>query len=121
MSQITMPKPDTSIIARQDKIVADLEALIGPNAIISDPIETIAYECDALTAYRCPPLAVALPSSTQEVADLLKYCHQNNIPVIPRGRWYLSSRWRFTHRRCNCHLVWLGSIRCWKLIYPIDI
>ena len=85
MSQIIMPKPDTSIIARQDKIVADLEALIGHRAVISDPIETIAYECDALTAYRCPPLAVALPSSTQEVADILKYCHQNNVPVIPRG------------------------------------
>ena len=30
--------------------------------MIHDPAEVRAYECDAFTAYRCPPLAVVLPA-----------------------------------------------------------
>ena len=44
-----------------------------------------AYECDAFTAYRCPPLAVALPTSTEEVAAVLRICHAEGVPVVPRG------------------------------------
>ncbi|MFW1443019.1 FAD-binding oxidoreductase, partial [Vibrio parahaemolyticus] len=44
-----------------------------------------AFETDALTAYRRMPLAVALPSTTEEVSRLLRYCHQNGIKVVARG------------------------------------
>ncbi len=53
--------------------------------MIHDPHETRAYECDALTAYRCPPLAVTLPRSTEEVAAVLRICHEEGVPVVPRG------------------------------------
>ena len=85
MSQIKMPVPDAQILSQREIIIAGLEAICDPGTIISDPLETIAYECDALTAYSCPPLAVALPRSTDEVVAILKYCHTNNVPVIPRG------------------------------------
>ena len=55
------------------------------DAVISDPHETKAYECDGLTAYRCPPLAAVLPANTQEVADVLRICHREGVPVVPRG------------------------------------
>ena len=80
-----MPVPDAQILSQREIIIAGLEAICDPGTIISDPLETIAYECDALTAYSCPPLAVALPRSTDEVVAILKYCHTNNVPVIPRG------------------------------------
>jgi glycolate oxidase len=38
-----------------------------------------------LTAYRRLPLVVVLPRSTEEVAKVLKYCHQNRLKVVPRG------------------------------------
>ena len=53
--------------------------------MIDDPAEVRAYECDALTAYRCPPLAVVLPASTEEVAAVLRVCHAEGVPVVPRG------------------------------------
>jgi len=31
------------------------------------------------------PLAVALPRTTEEVAAVLRFCHQNGVRVIPRG------------------------------------
>jgi glycolate oxidase len=50
------------------RIVARLQEVLGKAGVIHEEAETRAYECDALTAYKCPPLAVVLPSSTEEVA-----------------------------------------------------
>jgi glycolate oxidase len=85
MSTITMPIPDLGILARSAGIIAKLEAALSPGAVISDPEETRAYECDALTAYRCAPLAVVLPKSTEEVSAAMKICCEERVPVVPRG------------------------------------
>ena len=85
MSTIAMPAPDAAIIARKPEIVAALVAALPADTVISDPEETRAYECDALTAYRCPPLAVVLPRTTEQVAAAMRICHDMGVPVIPRG------------------------------------
>jgi len=85
MSTIQMPKPDASILSRKAEIIAALVEAIGEDGVIHDASETLAYECDAFTAYRCPPLAVCLPATTQEVSKVLKVCHKMGLPVIPRG------------------------------------
>lgn len=84
MSTIAMPVPDSDTLGRRDEIIDALEAAV-PGAVISDPIETRAYECDALTAYRCPPLAVVLPYTTEEVAAAMKVCFDLGVRVVPRG------------------------------------
>ncbi len=80
-----MPTPDASVLDRKEEVVARLSRVLPSDAVISDPAETRAYECDALTAYRCPPLVAVLPSSTEEVAAVLKICHDMGVPVVPRG------------------------------------
>ncbi|ABL72463.1 FAD-binding protein [Paracoccus denitrificans] len=85
MSGIAMPRPDAGILARAPQIVAALRDILPEDAVISDPEETRAYECDALTAYRCPPLAVVLPRTTEEVAAAMRICHEMRVPVVPRG------------------------------------
>jgi glycolate oxidase len=80
-----MPEPSPRILGRKAEIVARLRSLLPEDAVISDPTELRAYECDALTAYRCPPLAVVLPSDTEEVAAVLAACHAEGVPVVPRG------------------------------------
>jgi glycolate oxidase len=80
-----MPVPDSAILSRKPRIVERLEAVLGRANVIHDEAETRAYECDALTAYKCPPLAVVLPSTTEEVAAVLKVCHAEGVPVVPRG------------------------------------
>jgi glycolate dehydrogenase FAD-linked subunit len=80
-----MPEPDPAILARKAEIVGKLQRVLAAGAVIHDPAEVRAYECDALTAYRCPPLAVVLPSSTEEVAAVLRICHAERVPVVPRG------------------------------------
>ncbi len=80
-----MPMPDARILARKARIVERLQKVLPKTAVIHDAAETLAYECDALTAYKCPPLAAILPSSTEEVAAALKICHEEGVPVVPRG------------------------------------
>ncbi|MGR3343724.1 MAG: FAD-linked oxidase C-terminal domain-containing protein [Paracoccaceae bacterium] len=80
-----MPTPSAEILARKAQIVERLLSALPADAVIHDPTETRAYECDALTAYRCPPLAVVLPTSTQDVSAVLKICHDEGVPVVPRG------------------------------------
>ncbi len=80
-----MPVPNADTLSRKPAVVAALEDVLAPGAVIHDPAETRAYECDALTAYRCPPLAVVLPTSTAEVSAVLAICHRMGVPVVPRG------------------------------------
>ncbi len=80
-----MPVPNADLIARKAQIVAALAKVLPAGGVISDIAETRAYECDALTAYRCAPLAVVLPTSTAEVSAVLRICHDMGVPVVPRG------------------------------------
>src|SRR6056297_2265316 len=80
-----MPQPDARVLSLKEQIVSRLRKVLPQDAVISDEMETRAYECDALTAYKCPPLAAVLPASTQEVSDVLRVCHDMGVPVVPRG------------------------------------
>ncbi len=80
-----MPRPNSSVLSRKADLVARLQQVLRADAVISDEAETRAYECDALTAYKCPPLLVVLPSSTEEVSQILRICHEMDVPVVPRG------------------------------------
>ena len=85
MSLLTLPKPDEAILGRRDEIIRQLRKL-APNAtLITDKEGRRTFETDALTAYRCMPLAVVLPESTEEVSAILRYCHDNKVKVVPRG------------------------------------
>jgi glycolate oxidase len=80
-----MPQPSPRVLARKARIVSRLSGVLPREAVISDAMETRAYECDGLTAYTCPPPCVVLPSTTEEVSDVLKICHAEGVPVVPRG------------------------------------
>ena len=80
-----MPAPREDVLEKRSTLVARLREVLPADAVIDDPAETRAYECDALTAYRCPPLAAVLPRSTEEVSAVLRICHALDVPVVPRG------------------------------------
>ncbi|MDP5346340.1 MAG: FAD-binding protein [Paracoccaceae bacterium] len=80
-----MPLPEPEILARRSFILDRLAAVLPKDGLIADAAQTRAYECDALTSYRCAPMAVVLPRSTAEVAAVLRICHEEGVPVVPRG------------------------------------
>jgi glycolate oxidase len=82
---IAFPTPDAAILARRDAILQGLAPLVAPDALIVTEDERRAFETDALTAYRRMPLAVVLPSSTEEVSAVMRFCHANGVKVVARG------------------------------------
>ena len=80
-----MPEPDADVLSRRERIVRDLARIVPGEGIIADTHALKAYECDGLTAYRQPPMIVALPETTGQVAQILRYCHDGGIKVVPRG------------------------------------
>ena len=82
---LTMPIPDAGAIARRSDIAAALRRIVPGEGVIEAPIEMRAYESDGLSAYRQMPLVVVLPETTEQVSQVLRYAHDNNIKVVPRG------------------------------------
>ena len=74
-----------SRVQRQAEIVAALAQVMPGHSILSRHEDTRPFECDGLTAYRESPLVVVLPETEDEVAAILKVCHQLAVPVVARG------------------------------------
>ncbi len=81
MNAITEPL----LKGKQDFLVGLLKPILASDGLLWEPEDTIPYECDGLAAYRQMPLAVALPTTEQQVIDILKICHDHQIPIVPRG------------------------------------
>ena len=82
---VAMPTPDQSVLARRDRIVAGLRAIVPGEGVIAAEREMRPYESDGLTAYRQLPMVVVLPETTAQVSRVLAFCHAERIKVVPRG------------------------------------
>jgi glycolate oxidase len=82
---LALPAADPAILARRGAIARRLRAIVGAEAVIEEEAGRRAYESDGLTAYAALPLLVVLPATTAEVAAVLRFCHAQRIPVVPRG------------------------------------
>ncbi|HUS53058.1 MAG TPA: FAD-linked oxidase C-terminal domain-containing protein [Thermohalobaculum sp.] len=80
-----MPTPNQMVLDQKATLVARLTEALGDDSVIHSIEELRAYECDAFTAYRCPPLAVVLPRTTEEVAAAVRICAGMSVPIVPRG------------------------------------
>ena len=81
-----MPEADPETLAKRKEIAAALARIVpAEGGVIVDEHELRPYESDGLTAYRQPPLVVVLPETVTEVSQVLCYCHEHGIKVVPRG------------------------------------
>ena len=80
-----MPAADQAVLARRSEIVAALSEIVPGEGVVSSETAMRPYESDGLTAYKQLPMVVVLPETTDQVAQVLRYCHDNGIRVVPRG------------------------------------
>jgi len=66
------------------RIAADLRAMLGGDAVLTDPEDLVKYESGWRYGKGKALLAVR-PGSTAEVSKLLTYCHAQGIRVMPQG------------------------------------
>ena len=53
--------------------------------MVSARQELLAYDCDGLTLTRHQPRLVVLPESTEQVAAVVRLCHELEVPFVARG------------------------------------
>lgn len=82
---LRLPEADGKTLANRAQIIADLRTFVPGEGVISHEREMRPYESDGVTAYKQLPLVVVLPETTEQVCQVLKYCHDNGIRVVPRG------------------------------------
>ena len=82
---VAMPAPDQTVLARRDRIVAALRAIVPGEGVIAAEREMRPYESDGFTAYHQLPMVVVLPETTEQVSRILAFCHAERIKVVPRG------------------------------------
>ncbi|TVQ42359.1 MAG: glycolate oxidase subunit GlcD [Gloeocapsa sp. DLM2.Bin57] len=63
----------------------EFERILGQDGVVRRKEELLTYECDGLTSYRQRPGIVVLPKTTEQVAAIVKLCHEQGIPWVARG------------------------------------
>ncbi|NUR86193.1 MAG: FAD-binding protein [Nonomuraea sp.] len=66
-------------------VCRDLTALLGEQAVITDPVRLRTYECDGLTYHRATPGVVTLPETAEQIAAIVKICNVYGVPYVARG------------------------------------
>lgn len=59
--------------------------IVGPEHVLSGPSAQRAYDCDAYTVDRSKPSCIVLPASTEEVAEIVRWCVAHEVPFTARG------------------------------------
>ena len=69
----------------RQRIAADLRRLLPAQAVIDTEEALRPYECDGLPAYRRLPLVAVLPETAEQVQAVVRYCHEQGVPLVARG------------------------------------
>ena len=72
-------------MALSPAFVDELRSALGAEHVITEPEQLRVYECDGLTGHRAVPELVVLPGSTEDVQTVLRACHRERVPFVPRG------------------------------------
>jgi FAD/FMN-containing dehydrogenase len=68
-----------------DPLLRALEGIVGAVHVLVDPALRAGFESDWTGRYHGRALAVVRPSSTAEVAAVVRACADAQVPVIPQG------------------------------------
>ncbi|MEI8145045.1 MAG: FAD-linked oxidase C-terminal domain-containing protein [Alphaproteobacteria bacterium] len=82
---IAFPTPRPDVLAKRDQVIAKLKEIVPGEGVITEEKERRAFETDALTSYRRLPMVVVLPETTEQVAEIMAFCHAEGVPVVARG------------------------------------
>jgi glycolate oxidase len=59
--------------------------VLGAENVVTSDADLMVYECDAYVAAKNRPQVVVFPTSTQQVAEVVKLANKHGVTVVPRG------------------------------------
>ena len=63
----------------------ELITLLGADRVLCEPEDLIPYSFDGTATLKQLPSCVVLPTTPEEVAQVLKFARSNRCPVVTRG------------------------------------
>ncbi len=76
--------PSRQLTGREDRLLADLHALLGDDGLRAGHLGRATYRRDA-SFLNADPLAVALPRTVGQTAAVLRACRDYGVPFTPRA------------------------------------
>jgi glycolate oxidase len=67
------------------RLVDQFRQAIGHEAVLTEPVQLVTYECDALPHLRNVPELVLLPRSAADVQKVVRICDTEGVPFVARG------------------------------------
>ena len=67
------------------KLVSQLQKIVGKEAVLTSKEDLNAYSYDGTATWTHMPDVVVLPTTAEQVSQILKLANDNQIPVTPRG------------------------------------
>jgi glycolate oxidase len=78
-------QPGSVTRRNHSSLLSQLRAIVGPDALISNEDELLVYECDGYVVEKRMPDVVVFPTSTEQVAAIVRACNEHDVPFVPRG------------------------------------
>ena len=75
----------TTSAAGARSFLSDLRRIAGDDGVLSEPLQVLTYESDALVHLRQAPHAVVLPPDAHAVQEIVRLCGRAGVPFVARG------------------------------------
>src|SRR5436190_8559143 len=72
-------------MTQSQQLLDRLRAIVGEEALLYEADELLVYECDGFVVEKKVPDVVVFPTTTEQVASIVKLCNELNVPFVPRG------------------------------------
>ena len=67
------------------ELISQLKKIVGKETVLTSKEDLTTYSYDGTTMWTHMPDVVVLPTSSEQVSQVLKLANENRIPVTPRG------------------------------------
>ena len=69
----------------EQSVLQELAAIVAPQPLLTQPEEMLVYECDGHTLDKAPPDVVVFPTTTEQVAAIVRLANRHGLPFVARG------------------------------------
>jgi glycolate oxidase len=67
------------------ELLAELQYVLPPDHILSDPAELFVYESDGFTIAKARPSLVVFPTTVEQIVSIVKILSRHDVQIVPRG------------------------------------
>src|SRR5215210_2005097 len=77
--------PRMTATATASTLLDRLRPIVGPPNLLTERPDLLVYECDGFTIEKNQPDVVVFPTTTDQIARIVKVCNELGVPFLARG------------------------------------